>query len=208
MSDSPDVQHPIRDEAFESAIDLAAHILENANTYHALAGAEEYRGRERMRFATFLVMLEETGKLFNLVKECEKAAKADYLSVRIEDYNDNCLNGRKALAQILEELRVMEKAFDTLGKGKGEPTPEPQFLKEDFCGLKDRLLYMPLDRKARDLSFIPPGETMDRLAAVMERNALSAGDYLHDLGRALGLWLTLDVKHKKTGSDEHSVRYA
>ena len=206
MNNPPDVQHPLRDDAFQSALDLAGHILENANSYHALA-SDDYPGRDRMRFAILLVILEESGKLLNMVKECEKAAKADYLSVRIENYDDHCLNGRKAIGQILEELRVMDKAFEALGKGKVEPTPEPDFLREDFCTLKDRVLYMPLDRSKRDLSFIPSGELMDRLAAVAERNALAAGDYLHDLGTALGLWITLDLKPKKKENGPHSVRY-
>ena len=207
MENPPDVQHPLRDEAFQSGIDLARHILENANSYHALA-SEDYPGRDRMRFAVLLVILEESGKLLELVKECEKAAKADYLSVRIENYNDNCLNGRKAIGQILEELRVVDKAFETLGKGKAEPMPEPEFLREDFCGLKERVLYMPLDRSARNLGFIPSGDLMDRLAGAAERNALAAGDYLHDLGRALGLWITLDIAPKGARGGPHSVRYA
>ena len=205
MSNSSDVQHPSRDDAFRSAIDLASHILENANSYHALA-ADEFPGRDRMRFAILLVMLEEAGKMLNMVKECEKAAKADYLNVRIEDYNDNCLNGRKALGQILEELRIMDKAFEALGKGQVEKMPEPAFLREDFCTLKERVLYLPLDRSTRDLSFMPSGDLMDRLAGTIERNAMAAGDYLHDLGRALGLWITLDMKPRK-GDGPHSIRY-
>ncbi|NLI73231.1 MAG: hypothetical protein GX369_00450 [Euryarchaeota archaeon] len=206
MSDSPDVQHPSRDEAFQSAVDLARHILENANSYHTLS-SEDFPGRDRVRFAILILMLEEAGKLINMVRECERSAKADYLSVRIEDYNDNCLNGRRALGQILEELRIMDKAFEALGKGEGERMPEPAFIKEDFCTLKERLLYMALDRSKRDLSFIPPGDLMDRLAGTIERNALAAGDYIHDLGRALGLWITLDLKPRK-GDEPHSIRYA
>lgn len=205
MSNSPDVQHPSRDEAFQSAVDLARHILENANSYHALA-AEDFPGRDRMRFAVLLVMLEEAGKMLNMVRECERAAKADYLNVRIEDYNDNCLNGRRALGQILEELRIMDKAFEALGKGEVERMPEPAFLREDFCTLKERVLYLPLDRSKRDTSFIPSGELMDRLAGTIERNAVAAGSYLHDLGRALGLWITLDLEPRKEGGP-HSVRY-
>jgi|GEM_PF-1074980 len=208
MTDVPDVQHPLRDDAFELAIDLAGHILENANTYHVLAGADEYRGRDRLRFTVLLVMLEEIGKLLNMVRECEKAAKADYLSVRIEGYNDNCLNGRRALAQLLEELRTMEKAFQTLGPGTAEPTPEPAFVQEDFCSLKDRLLYLPMDRSQRDLGFIPSGEFMDRLASVVERNALAAAEYISDLGKALGLVLTLDLRPSGREGAAHSLRYA
>lgn len=208
MTDAPDVHHPLRDEAFELAIELAGHILENANTYHVLAGAEGYRGRERLRFAVLLVMLEETGKLLNMVRECEKAAKADYLSVRIEDFHDHCLNGRRALAQILEELRTMEQAFQTLGRGTAGPTPEPAFAGEDFCGLKDRLLYLSLDGSGRDLGFIPPGELMDRLVSVMERNALSGAEYIGDLGKALGLVLSLDLRPNPGEGAPHSLRYA
>ncbi len=208
MTAAPDVHHPLRDEAFQLAIDLASHILENANTYHVLSGADEYKGRERMRFATLIVMLEETGKLFNLVRECEKAAKADYLSVRVEDFHNNCLNGRRALAQILEELRTMEKAFLTLGKGEVGLTMKLDFTKEDFCSLQDRLLYLSMDRSARDMGFIPPGNMMDRLAATIERNALSAGEYIHDLGRSLGLWLTLDLCPRQQEGAPHSLRYA
>ncbi len=49
---------------------------------------------------------------------------------------------------------------------------------------------------------------MDRLAGAAERNALAAGDYLHDLGRALGLWITLDIAPKGAKGGPHSVRYA
>lgn len=206
MNNPPDIQHPMRDEAFESAIDLAQHILENANAYHALA-SEDFPGRDRMRFAVLLVMLEEAGKLYNMVRECEKAAKSDYLSVRVENYYDNCLNGRRALAQILEELRVIDKAGQVLGGKEAGQLPGPDFLREDFCTLKERLLYMPLDRSARDLSFIPSGELMDRLAGAVEHNALAAGEYLHDLGKALGLWITLELKPRKGEGKPHSIRY-
>ena len=34
---------------------------------------------------------------------------------------------------------------------------------------------------------------MDKYAAVIERNAIAAGNYLHDLGKALGLWVALEL---------------
>ena len=110
MSGEPDVIHPLRDEAFQLAEDLAAHILESSNAYHALSGQDDFPGRDRMRFVILLVQFEEVGKLMALVRECEKAAKADYINVRIEDFHDPCLNGRRAVAQILEELRTVEQA--------------------------------------------------------------------------------------------------
>lgn len=160
-----------------------------------------------MRFAILLLMFEETGKLLNLVRECEKAAKADYLAVRVEGFHDNCLNGRRALAQILEEMRTVEKASQTLGKGAAEMTGEPAFTKVDFCELKDRMQYLNIDRKARDRSVIPTPELMDRLASIMERNALSAGDYIHELGRALGLWIELGLRPRTQQGRPHALRY-
>jgi hypothetical protein len=207
MSGEPDVLHPSRDEAFHMAEDLAAHILENSNSYHALAGQTDYPGRDRTRFAILLVMFEEIGKLMALVQQCERAAKADYLNVRVEDFHDHCLNGRRATAQILEELRTVEKASLTLG-GKGTVvSEEPAFVREEFCSLLDRLLYFAAESKDRDLAFVPSGEVMDRYAAIIERNALAAGEYIHDLGRALGLWLELRLKPTVDGGDPHSLRY-
>jgi hypothetical protein len=208
MSGEPDVLYPIRDEAFQMAEDLAAHILENANVYHALAGQEQFPGRDRSRFSTLLLMFEELGKLMALVQQCEKAAKSDYVNVRIEDFRDNCLNGRKATAQILEELRAVEQASLSLGKkGGGKVTEEPAFLAEDFCSLQERLQYLEPDKKKRDLSFIPPPDLMDRYAAIIERNALAAGEYIRDLGKALGLALQLRLGPERKEGEPHSVRY-
>ncbi|MBI0583226.1 MAG: hypothetical protein ISF22_03260 [Methanomassiliicoccus sp.] len=204
MSGEPDVIHPMRDEAFQIAVDLAAHILDNSNTYHALAGQDDFPGRDRARFTFLLVMFEEMGKLMALVQQCEKAAKADYINVRVEDFHDHCLNGRKAVAQILEELRTVENASLMLGRKDAKVSPEPAFLGEDLCTLKERLMYLDADKSKRDLSFIPSGEEMDRFAAIIERNALAAGEYIHDLGRALGLWLQLGRKGRGEG---HSIRY-
>jgi hypothetical protein len=75
MSGEPDVIHPLRDEAFQIAEDLAAHILDNSNAYHALSGQDDFPGRDRMRFMVLLVNFEEVGKLMALVRECEKAAR-------------------------------------------------------------------------------------------------------------------------------------
>ena len=136
MSGEADVLHPARDAAFQMAEDLAAHILENSNTYHALAGQDDYPGRDRLRFAVLLVMFEEMGKLMALVQQCERAAKADSLNVRVEDFHNHCLNGRKATAQILEELRTAEKASLTLGRKDIKLSEEPAFAKEDFCSLR------------------------------------------------------------------------
>jgi hypothetical protein len=207
MSGAPDVIHPVREDAFRMAEELAAHILDNANVYHALAGQDEFPGRDRARSAMLIVMFEELGKLMALVQDCEKAAKADYINVRIEDFHNHCLNGRKAAAQILEELRTVEKASLSLGKGAGKVTEEPEFLAEDFCSLHERLFYFEADPQKRDLRFIPPSELMDRYAAIIERNTLAAGEYIRDLGTALGMVLKLGrVPHRKEGSP-HSLRY-
>jgi hypothetical protein len=207
MSNEPDVIHPLRDEAFQLAEDLAAHILDNSNAYHALSGQDDFPGKDRMRFTVLLVMFEEVGKLMALVRDCEKAAKADYINVRVEDFHDQCLNGRKAAAQILEELRTVEQASLALGRKDIKVSEEPAFVKEDFCSLKDRLLYLEADSKKRNTSFIPSGEQMDRYAEIIERNTLAASEYIHDLGRALGLWLQLGRKAKRTEGVPHSVRY-
>lgn len=207
MSNEPDVIHPIRDEAFKLAEDLAAHILDNSNAYHALAGQDDFPGRDRVRFMVLLVLFEEAGKLMHLVRECEKAAKADYVNVRIEDYHNHCLNGRKAVAQFLEELRTVEQASLTLGRKDIKVSEEPAFVKEDFCSLQERLLYLEADKKKRDLSFIPSGEQMDRYAEIIERNTLAASEYIHDLGRALGLWLQLGRKAERREGEPHSLRY-
>ncbi len=207
MSGEADVLHPARDAAFQMAEDLAAHILESSNTYHALAGQEEYPGRDRLRFAVLLAMFEEMGKLMYLVQQCEKAAKADYLNVTVENFRDHCLNGRKATAQILEELRTAENAALALGRKDITLSEEPAFVKEDFCSLQERLLYMTGETREK-LDFIPPGALMDRYASIIERNTLAAGDYIHDLGRALGLWVQLGLKARKKEGDPHSVRYA
>lgn len=208
MSSEPDVLYPVRDEAFQIAEELAAHILENANSYHALAAQDDYPGRDRMRFAVLLAMFEEMGKLMALMQQCEKAAKADYINVRIEDFHDHCLNGRKAAAQIMEELRTVEKASMSLGKRvNASVTEEPAFLREDFCALQPRLLYFEADKDKRGLDFIPPGELMDRFASIIERNTVSAGEYIHDLGKALGLWLQLERKAQRKEGSPHAVRY-
>ncbi len=207
MSGEPDVLYPQRDEAFQMAEELAAHLLDNANVYHALAGQEAFPGQDRLRFSALLLMFEEMGKLMALVQQCEKAAKADYMSVRVEEFRDHCRNGRKAAAQILEELRVVEKASLTLGKKGGKVTEEPAFLAEDFCTLQERLRYFEPERSKRDLKFIPPPELMDRYAEIIERNTLAAGEYIHDLGKALGLWLQLDRKAVRKEGEPHSLRY-
>lgn len=207
MSGEPDVIHPLRDEAFQMAEDLAAHILDNSNAYHALSGQDDFPGRDRMRFMVLLTLFEEVGKLMTLVRECERAAKADYINVRVEDFHDHCLNGRKAVAQILEELRTVEQASLALGRKNVQISEEPAFVKEDFCSLQGRLLYLDADSKKRDLSFIPPVELMDRYAEIIERNTLAASEYIHDLGRALGLWLQLGRKAKRKEGQPHSVRY-
>lgn len=208
MNGEPDVLYPIRDEAFQLAEDLAAHILENANVYHALAGQEPFPGRDRSRFSTLLLMFEELGKLMALVQQCEKAAKSDYVNVRVEDFRDHCLNGRKAIAQVLEELRAVEQASLSLGKkGGGKVTGEPAFLAEDFCSLKERLQYLDPDKGKRDQSFIPTPELMDRYAAIVERNALAAGEYIRDLGKALGLNLQIRLVPQRKEGQPHSLRY-
>lgn len=207
MSGEPDVIHPLRDEAFQLAEDLAAHILDTSNAYHALSGQDDFPGRDRMRFVILLVQFEEVGKLMALVRECEKAAKADYINVRIEDFHDPCLNGRRAVAQILEELRTVEQASMALGRKDATVSEEPAFVREDFCLLKDRLLYLDADSKKRDASFIPTGEQMDRYAEIIERNTLAASEYIHDLGRSLGLWLQLGRKARRAEGVPHSVRY-
>jgi len=207
MSNEPDVIHPIRDEAFKLAEDLAAHILDNSNAYHALAGQDDFPGRDRMRFMVLIALFEEVGKLMSLVRECERAAKADYVNVRVENYHDHCLNGRKAVAQILEELKTVEQASLTLGRKDIKVSEEPAFVKEDFCSLKERLLYLEADSKKRDLSFVPSGEQMDRYAEIIERNTLAASEYIHDLGRALGLWLQLGRKAERREGEPHSLRY-
>jgi hypothetical protein len=207
MSGEPDVLYPLRDEAFQMAEELAAHILDSANVYHALAGQEVFPGRDRAQFSTLLLMFEEMGKLMALVQQCEKAAKADYMSVRVDGFRDHCLNGRKAAAQILEELRVVEKASLALGKKGGKVSEEPVFLAEDFCTLQERLRYFEPEREKRDLKFMPPQELMDRYAEVIERNTLAAGDYIHDLGKALGLWLQLGRKPQRKEGAPHALRY-
>jgi hypothetical protein len=206
MSSEPDVAFKDLDQAFQLAIDLADHILENANAYHVIAGEKDFAGKGRIRFALLLVMFEEVGKLMTLVQECEKAAKADYPSVRIENYHNNCLNGRKAAAQIFEELRTVEIASLNLGKKAVALSVEPSFIKEDFCALKEGMLYLDLEGKKGDL--VPQDELMDRYANIIERNAISAGEYLHDLAKALGLWRGMERKKTKMeNASEHAVRY-
>lgn len=207
MSSEPDVMYPSRDDAFRMAEELAGHLLDNANVYHALAGQDEFPGRDRMRFMTLLVMFDEMGKLMSLVQLCEKAAKADYLNVRVEDFHQHCLNGRRAAAQILEELRTVEKATMSLGRKDVKVTEEPAFLREDYCTLQERLLYFMQSSSEAISGLIPSGTEMDLYAAIIERNVLAAGEYIHDLGKALGLWLQLDRKASKKEGQPHSVRY-
>ena len=108
MSSNPDVVYIVRDEAFFTTAALADHILENANSYHALAEADKFPGRDRMAFSIMLTMFDEMGKLLHMVRECEKTAKADHPDVRVVDFHNNSLNGRRGLGQILEEIRTIE----------------------------------------------------------------------------------------------------
>ncbi len=107
------VAYPMRDEAFEDVIRLSHHILESSNAFHILS-IRDFPGQSRVRFGILLTMFEELGKLLVLVQECEKAAKADYMSVRIDDFNDHELHGKRAVAQVLEELRTVELASASL----------------------------------------------------------------------------------------------
>ena len=109
MNDDADVAYPIGTEAFEDVIRLSHHILESSNAFHILS-IRDFPGQSRVRFGILLTMFEELGKLLVLVQECEKAAKADYMSVRIDDFNDHELHGKRAVAQVLEELRTVELA--------------------------------------------------------------------------------------------------
>lgn len=194
MSNVLDVVYIQRDEAFFTAASLADHILENANAYHTLADSEKFPGRDRMAFSVLLTMFDEMGKLLQIVKECEKAAKADHPSVRIEEFQNNVLNGRKALGQILEEMRTIKLASSSLGFKELEIAEEPEFIKEDYGSLSDRCRYFQIDVKNRKDEYLPSIDLMDKYAMVIERNAVAAGGYLHDLGKALGLWVSLELK--------------
>lgn len=204
MSDSPDVVHILRDEAFFITAALADHILENANAYHTLAEAEKFPGRDRMAFSIMLTMFDEMGKLLQMVRECEKTAKADHPSVRVEDFHNNALNGRRGLGQIFEEIRTIEAASVNLGFANAVVTEEPDFLREEYASLDNRSRYFQIDKIMRKDTYLPTIDIMDKYAAVIERNALAAGTYLHDLGKALGLWVSLELsKVEKDGR----VRY-
>ena len=204
MSSNPDVVYIVRDEAFFTTAALADHILENANSFHTLAEADKFPGRDRMAFSIMLTMFDEMGKLLHMVRECEKTAKADHPDVRVEDFHNNALNGRRGLGQILEEIRTIESASVNLGFSKAVITEEPEFLKEDYSSLDNRSRYFQVDKIMRRDVYLPTIDIMNRYAAVIERNSMAAGNYLHDLGKALGLWVSLELSPvKKDGK----VRY-
>jgi hypothetical protein len=197
MSD-PDVAYPPRDAAFDLTIDVAQHILENANVFHLLGDQPDFPGRERNRFLYLLLMFEEMGKLMNLIQECEKAAKADYINVRIENFNNDGLNGRKAAGQIFEELRTVESAASKLGKMQLKPFEEPAFLKDDFPHLVDSLLHVHIE--GAETPDAPSDEQMDRFSEIIERNSLAGAEYIHDLAKALGLWVEIGITRSKEKS--------
>lgn len=80
-----------------------------------------------------------------------------------------------------------------LGFSKAVITEEPEFLKEDYSSLDGRSRYFQIDKIMRKDEYIPTIDIMNRYAAVIERNAIAAGNYLHDLGKALGLWVSLEL---------------
>ncbi len=208
MSQDQDIMFFDRDVAFRTASGLAGHILETANGFHVLSEDKGYVGRERLKLGLLLLMLEESGKLMTMVRELEKAAKADYQSVRMEGLDDNCTNGQKALAQIMEEVKIVGLASEMLGKkvGKAPEQLEQIVPGPDFCSFKNAALYYSFGNGPA--LHVPSERTMDRYAQVIERNALSAGDYIHELGMALGIWIELELRSVASGEGgKERIRY-
>ncbi len=204
---SEDLIHIDRERAFSYGMDLASHILEYANAYHVISGEDHFMGQRRVRFVILLLMFEEYGKLFTLLSEVERSAKSDYENVRVENFHDHCLNGKTGAMQILNEVQEIEKAAKMLVKSKHPKDVGNEWVKQDFCDLKDNITYMLPDSQ-REQETMPTDDQMDIYAGSMERNSICAAEYLHELAKALGLWREsgIAVRHSK-GAPKHDIRY-
>ena len=123
----------------------------------------------------------------------EEGIKRATVNIAGNDLNVVAASGLSNARQILEEIRTIESASVNLGFSKAVITEEPEFLKEDYSSLYGRSRYFQIDKIMRKDEYIPTIDIMNRYAAVIERNAMAAGNYLHDLGKALGLWVSLEL---------------
>jgi len=206
MTDEPDAAYLRRDDALATASKLSARILENANAFRALGEPEPFPGQDRARFLILLVMMDEMGKLDDLVREIWRAARAEHTDVRVEGFHDNVRAGRKALAEILGELRLSDKASRMLGGDESASVPtETPFMREDYGGLMGRTMWFQLMKEDRDMSFIPDAGQMDRIGELIERNAVADGEYIAGLAKRLNLWIPPELKESR--DDSGRVRY-
>ena len=165
-------------------------------------------GRSRVKFAILLLMFEEYGKLLNLLREIERSAKSDYENVRMENYQNHCLNGKNGAVSIFDEVQEVEKAAQMLSRSRHLKDGDTSWIKRDFCELKEAVLYRSPEPSEGSLSLIPSDEQMDIYVGAVERHALSAADYLHELAKALGLWRESGIAaHREKGAPPHSIRY-
>ncbi len=69
------------------------------------------------------------------------------------------------------------------------------------------MFYMSLTKKDIE-GAIPSNDIMNKYAEIIERNSIAAAEYAHDLGKALGIWIELDLKPKKISEDSHIIIYS
>jgi hypothetical protein len=176
------------DDAHLAALDLAAEILEYCNAYRRLS-ADDYLGRDRLRYLTLLTMFEEMSKLMLLMKECERSVTHKDPFVKVADFY--AVGGQRGLESIIKEVAKSELLTISVKKILGREPNKVDFslFKQEFAkGEEETMAAIRkaqfMDVQATKREAFPAPEVMDMFFEAIEMNAQGAFDFLFDWVRA------------------------
>jgi hypothetical protein len=96
------------DDAHITALELSTHILEYANAFRLISSQNVFLGQRRIRYGILLLMMDEMGKLMEIMKDCERAVTMKDPFVKVEKFFSKDSGNEKALTDILKEIGKSE----------------------------------------------------------------------------------------------------
>lgn len=203
------------DDAHITAFELSTHILEYANAFRLMSSQNGFIGQRRVRYGILLLMMDEMGKLMEIMKDCERAVTMKDPFVKVENFFSKGSRNEKAFTDIIKEIGKSETLSILFRKVMGRSPSNVDFesFKKQFMRgsgeLEEQIrtnLFYDVRNRTDHPEFVPEGQVIDMFFEAVVMNAEGAREFLQEWARAKELDVSFRLKPIKVQSGNGQIK--
>jgi hypothetical protein len=203
------------DDAHITALELSTHILEYANVFRLISSQNGFIGRRRVRYGTLLLMMDEMGKLMEIMKDCERAVTMKDPYVKIEKFFVNASRNEKALTDIVKEIGKSETLIILFQRVMGRSPSNVDFEKfkmqfsQGSSELEEQIRtnqFYDIRNRTDHVEVVPEDQTIDMFFEAVVMNVEGATEFLQQWAGAKELDVLFRLRAIKIQSGNGQIK--